>query len=133
MKTGLRRLGLLVFGVALGLPVGWWLPRPASERVDRVVAMSWGDGSYGKAFYGAHVYLEQGEDESRVSVRGRVYIGRGDGRVSYFRELGELGTASTEDEAVARWGAISWREEGLAIGTGPDARFVLRETLERHR
>jgi len=101
----------------------------ASEtQVARIVAMSWGDGGYGPAFYGAHVYLVP--LTSGYSVRARVYIGRG---CDYYHDCGELGTVQTDTEAVARWGTIDWQADGLHIGSGPDSYFLARAKLESHR
>src|SRR5207249_1864396 len=112
------------FAVALmtfifGFVVGWWRAYSRNETdLNRVVAMSWGDGKYGPAFYGAHVYLEpQG---SHFIVRARVHIGRSQGWFTDFHDCGILGTVATEEEAVAHWGTIQWRDDGLQIGTGAD-------------
>ncbi len=59
-----------------------------------------------------------------------MQIGRGN---PYFHELGELGKVRTDAEAVARWGRIEWREDGLHLGNGPDHYFFPRASLERHR
>ena len=96
--------------------------------MERVVAMSWDDGKYGPAFYGAHVYLEP--MASGRSVRARVFIGRGN---DYFHDCGELGRVATDADAVARWGRIEWREDGLHIGTGTNHYFLARAQLESHR
>ena len=99
--------------------------------MQRVVAMSWGDGKCGPAFYGAHVYLEP--QASGYSVQARVYIGRSTGFLTHFHDCGELGRVRTDAEAVARWGKIEWREDGLHIGTGTNHFFMPRARLERHR
>ena len=90
--------------------------------------MSWGDGKYGLSFYGAHVYLEP--QSSGYSVRARVHIGRGN---DYYHDCGTLGTVQTDAEAVARWGAIQWREDGLHIGSGTNHYFLARAEMESHR
>ena len=116
-------------GAVIGIGSGWVAASEQSDsRLDRVVAISWGDGSYGPAFYGAHVYLEPRGDV--YSVHAQVFIGRGNG---YRHELGELGEVAHPEAAVARWGRLEWSEDGLRIGTGPDAVFFPREKLERHR
>ena len=96
--------------------------------MERVVAMSWGDGKYGSSFYGAHVYLDP--QSSGYSVRARVFIGRGN---NYFHDCSELGTVRTDAEAVARWGKIDWREDGLHIGSDTNHYFLARAKLQRHR
>lgn len=95
---------------------------------ERLVAVAWGDGRYGPAFYGAYVYLvPQGDG---FSVRARVMLGRGN---DHRHECGELGTARTAAEAVARWGKLDWRSDGLAIGEGESRFFLPRATFENHR
>ena len=96
--------------------------------MDRVVAMSWGDGKYGAAFYGAQVYLEP--QAIGYSVRAQVFLGRGN---RCFHDCGELGSVATDAEAVARWGTIEWQAEGLQIGTGVDRYFLPRAQFENHR
>ena len=50
-----------------------------------------------------------------------------------FHDCGELGRVKTAEEAVAKWGKIDWREDGLHIGTGTNAFFLTRAKLEAHR
>jgi len=127
-----RYLAFIVFAVVallVGFVVGWVeASSKNATRLERVVAMSWGDGRYGPSFYGAHVYLEP--LTNGYSVRARVYIGRGN---NYFHNCGEIGTAQTDSEAVARGGTIDWREDGLHIGRGTNHYFLERAKLERHR
>lgn len=113
----------------VGFVAGWVQGTSVSAtRLERVVAMGWGDGKYGPSFYGAHVYLQPAS--SGYSVRARVYIGRGN---DYFHECGELGMVQTDSEAVARWGTIAWRKDGLHIGSGTNEYFLPKATLESHR
>ncbi len=125
------------FGVALTRRVAWWVPSlflmavvigfvlgllltgPSGEnRTDRIVAMSWGEGRYGPAFYGAQVYLSP--ESGGYRVKARVHLGRGNG--SFF-DCGELGIASSESEAVRKWGTIEWRTDGIHIGRGTNDFF----------
>jgi hypothetical protein len=120
---------ILVLSVLIGFACGWYLSTRSNEtRLERVVALSWGDGKYGPAFYGAHVYLKP--IESGYSVRARIYIGRGN---NYFHDCGELGRAKTDAEAVSTWGNIEWKADGLHIGTGPDHFFLPQSKVESHR
>ncbi len=92
--------------------------------LDKTIAVSWGDGKYGSAFYGAHVWYEiKGK---KVIVQARVALGRGN---SYYYDCGQLGTAVSVEEAVERWGHIEWHEDGLHIGNY----FLPRTQLESHR
>jgi hypothetical protein len=130
----LRRLLLALPLFFAGYVAGWIGGQlPSERRIDRVVAMSWGDGEYGKALYGAHVYLEPLEEQPGYSVRARVYISRGTFYSAYFHEMGEIGHAASSEEAVERWGTLLWRPDGLHIGTDPDAPFLPRSKLESHR
>ena len=110
---------IALFAVAVvmslvGLIAGWvWASDVSSTRLDRVVAMSWGDGKYGEACYGAHVFLEP--LPSGYSVRAMAHIGRGNG---YFHD---------------RWGTIDWRDDGLHIGSGAHHYFLPRAKMESHR
>jgi hypothetical protein len=116
---------------ALASFVGGWLlaHHNDAERIDRVVAMQWGDGRYGPAFYGAQVYLVPTDKE--YDVHARVWIGRGN---DYFHELGKIGHAPTAADAVARFGVIEWRPDGLYVGGGRDFPvFLARARLESHR
>jgi hypothetical protein len=118
-----------VVALLVGYLVGAVVEGNASRKeLGRLVAVSWGDGKYGPAFYGAHVYLEP--VTSGYSVRARVYVGRGN---DYFHDCGELGRVQTDAEAVARWGTIEWREDGLHIGRGTNHYFLPKAKLESHR
>lgn len=132
MRVWLRRLLLVAVGGAVGFVAGWLEPRASSARVDRVVAMTWNHDEAGRPSYGAHVYLEPLE-EGGYSVRARVYIDRGDEHFAYYHDVREIGRAATDEEAVARWGTIVWRTDGVQFGDGPDARFLSRDALGRGR
>jgi hypothetical protein len=126
---------VMIFSLALfcafaGLVGGWLLAsNRTAERIDRVVAMQWGDGRYGRAFYGAQVYLVPVGKE--YEVQARVLIGRGN---DYFHELGNIGHVPTAAEAVAQFGKIEWRPDGLYIGDGQNFPvFLERSKLESHR
>ena len=122
-------LGVAAITAIIGFGMGWVIASAKSKtRLERVVAMSWGDGKYGAAFYGAHVYLEP--QASGYSVQARVYLGRDN---DSFHNCGELGKVATDSDAVARWGKIDWRADGLYIGTGTNHYFLAREQLENHR
>lgn len=91
--------------------------------------MNWGDGKYGKGFHGACVYLEPISDG--YCVQAQVLIGRNNGM---SLDCGELGRVKEDAEAVSKWGKITWRPDGLYIGTGGvDDFFLPRQKLEAHR
>jgi hypothetical protein len=114
---------ILLVAVALGGARLWGMCCREAARAD-VVAMKWGDGKYGSAFYGACVYLQPAG--SVYSVRGRIYIGPG---AVQSHDCGQLGIVSSEAEAVERWGTIDWRPDGLHIG----GYFLPRSVVEAHR
>ena len=129
----LAALGMLCLGCVIGVCVGHSFDlleaRKRTEALTHsLVAVNWGDGKYGKAFYGAYVTLEP--LAAGYSVKAFVSIGRGNGM---FHDCGELGRVATDTEAVAKWGKIEWLEDGLHIGTGTNAYFLPRAKLESHR
>lgn len=128
-------VGSLAVAIGFGLFAAGWVSgrSPNADRIDRLVAMSWGDGKHGTAFYGAQVYLEPLEPDGGYSVRARVHIGRGDYYFAYVHDMGEIGRAATDAEAVARFGSIVWRADGVQFGTAPGAPFLERGALEDHR
>jgi hypothetical protein len=129
MKRIAPFLVIAAAALLIGFIAGWFQANSVNAlKLERVVAMKWGDGKYGPSFYGAHVYLEPASNG--YSVRARVYIGRGN---DYFHDCGELGVVQTDSEAVAKWGKIDWREDGLHIGSGADEYFLARAKLENHR
>ena len=132
-RLSFRQLFLYALVGVTSAIIGWSVGRfhaGSSAEIDteQVVAVSWGDGKYGPAFYGAFVYLvpiPQG-----FSVRSRVFIGRGNG---YFHDIGEIGRVGSSSDAVATWGLIRWAPEGLYIGISPRTFFYPRAKLESHR
>lgn len=87
-----------VVAALIGFGAGWVIASAKSATwLKWVVAMNWGDGKYGPALYGAHVYLKP--QASGYLVRARVYVGRGN---DYFHDCGELGRVATDADAVAR-------------------------------
>lgn len=126
----MKKLILLIISVfilSIGYILGWITANQRNEyRLEQTITMKWGgDG----AFYGVHVYLESINDG--YSVRGRVYIGRGN---DYFHDLGELGQVKTDVEAVDKWGQIRFDDDGVHIGNnGPNDFYFPKEKLLSHR
>jgi len=115
--------------MALAYFVGQSVANSAAEKnKSRLVALSWGDGRYGPAFYGAYVFLVPTDDG--FSVQAQLKIGRDN---FMYRECGELGRVRTTEEAVARWGNIEWKTDGLHIGRGSDEYFLSQKEVENHR
>ncbi|PCI27094.1 MAG: hypothetical protein COB67_09400 [SAR324 cluster bacterium] len=97
-----------------------------------LIAVSWGDGKYGKAFYGVYVYAVPFED--KISVKSTIHIGRGTPFVGYQYDLGEIGISNSMEEAVKQWGKITWSDEGVLIGKGQNHElFITKEKIESHR
>ena len=121
---------LCITCIGLGVVAGWFASGVFGERAfDRTIAMSWGDGKYGKDFYGAQVYLVP--TGSEYSVRARVVIGAGN---PYYHDCEEIGRATSVRDAVNRFGKIHWDEKGLNIGDPAAGGFHLpRARLESHR
>ena len=115
---------ILMAGVFFGKVWGHYENMAALERT---IAIMWGDGKYGPAFYGAHVYMIPQNND--FSVRARVMIGE----AGYWHDCGELGRAESRPEAVAKWGTINWRADGLRIGAGENEHFTPRQRIESHR
>lgn len=119
----------------------WLLPKglqylslyERAAQMERIVAVSWGDGAYGKAFYGAYVYYQPRKDD-RLNVLLSVRIGRGDLLNHHAHDPKLLGVVKTPEEAVARWGTVTWTDQGLTVGSAREPGFVFpKESLERHR
>jgi hypothetical protein len=130
MRKSFYVLGSVLLVLAVGFVAGWFVHANSdAEAIQRVVAMSWGDGKYGQGFYGAEVFLVP--VANHYSVRRRVWIGRGNG---YQHNPVELGVADNPAQAVEKWGHIEWTEAGLTIGPGdPEPYFLPRAEIERHR
>ena len=113
--------GCFVLGFVTG---AYCLSRDHSAQVGDVIAMDWGDGKYGKAFYGAQVYVVPAG--ARFIVRAQIHIGYGNG---YLHDGGVLGIGNSFEEAVQKWGKIEWRPDGLHVGDY----FMSRARVESHR
>lgn len=100
--------------------------------MERLIAVSWGDGAGHQAFYGAYVYYEPQAD-GRFKVLLAVRIDRSTADDGYQHEPREIGMATSPEEAVAKWGTVTWSPAGPMVGAGPDAYLFPRAELERHR
>ena len=98
------------------------------DPLDKIIAVKWGDGKYGKAFYGAEVYFDK--KDNVYSVKARIRLGRGN---DYFHECGEIGIAHSLEEAVLKYSDIEWTPEGLIIGKNESEYFIKRSIIEAHR
>ena len=119
----------VLLGMILGTIVTFIVQILSMENpIDKSIAVSWGDGKYGKAFYGVEVYLEKAETD--CVVKARIHIGHGN---DYFHDCGEIGRVKNNVEAVDRFGIITWRPEGVKIGNGSNSYFIARRGFENHR
>jgi hypothetical protein len=103
-----------------------------AEMADNLIAVSWGDGAYGKAFYGAYVFLVP--TDSGFDVQAEIKIGRGTPMIQQTHEMGVIGHSDTAEEASEKWGNIVWTENALKIGDINNGGLVIkREVFEQHR
>ncbi len=96
---------------------------------ENLLTVSWGDGKYGKAFYGAQVFAYP--ETGKYRVEARVAIGHGNG---YYHNCGVIGRVATWAEAKDKYGNITWTPSGLNIGSSNKVEYHLsREIVENHR
>lgn len=111
----------------------WRLLEQQNFQWNDTIAVSWGDGKYGKAFYGTYVFLGNNVG-GKVEVKARIYLGRRGYFSWYAYELGVIGIANDDVEATKMWGNIKWVPEGVEIGGSDGVKyFVKREYFENHR
>lgn len=131
-------LAFLSLAALLALAVGaymtwqWNRLHERAEQMERLVVVSWGDSQTHKAFYGAYVYYEPAPD-GKLNVFLAVRIDRSSADTGYQFEPRLVGTVSSPEEAVAKWGIATWSPAGLTLGSGPGAYLFVRDDLERHR
>jgi hypothetical protein len=103
-----------------------------AQQFNHLVAASWGDSKYGKAFYGARVYYT--EDDKQLRVWLAVQIDRGSLWTQYGHTPRLLGVVSSPAEAVAKWGQLSWTERGLQVSGSDNSSYLFPTAeLENHR
>jgi hypothetical protein len=85
----------------------------------------------------AAAYMAWSWNDLRQRAEQLVAVSWGDGRATLFTRYEHdprtLGVARDSDDAVTRWGLITWTDAGLSVGTGSDAYRFPRNELERHR
>lgn len=95
------------------------------------LAVSWSAprGQTRPMIYQARVTADPSSNSSRT-VRAAVYIGGG----LYSHDLGVIGSAASHEEAIRRFGEITWTDTELRIGGTDGVQATLaRATLEQHR
>lgn len=95
------------------------------------LAVSWSAprGHTRPMIYQARVTADTNSNGSRT-VRAAVYIGGG----LYSHDLGVIGSATSQEEAIRRFGEITWTDTELRIGGTDGVQATLaRATLEQHR
>lgn len=98
----------------------------------RIVAVSWGSprGRATPLIYQARVSVGDGDGEGVRDVRSVVYIGSG----MYEHDMGVIGRATSYEDAIQRFGKISWTDSELLIaGTDGVQGRLSRSSLESHR
>ncbi len=96
---------------------------------DATIAFRWGDGKCGEAFYGMRVF--EVDAANGVDLRATVVIGPGG---SMWHDCGLIGRAASHQEAVRRFSVISWRPDGVHVGSDArDEYFLDRAIVEAHR
>jgi hypothetical protein len=82
--------------------------------------------------YTAIVWTER--EKSGFGVFARITIGGSFGTVEYMQDVGRLGTVATRDEAIDRFGEISWNATTMFFGKNPgEGRPISRAELQKHR
>ena len=97
-----------------------------------IIAVSWGSprGQTNPLIYQARVSVSDGDGDGVLDVRSIVYIGSG----MYQHDMGVIGKATSYDDAVQRFGKISWTDSELLIaGTDGIKERLSRSSLESHR
>lgn len=95
------------------------------------LAVSWSAprGQTRPMIYQARVTADSHSNGSRT-VRAAVYTGSG----LYLRDLGVIGSAASHEDAIRRFGEITWTDTELRIGGTDGVQATLaRATLEQHR
>lgn len=95
--------------------------------IDNLITVKWGDSKYGKAFYGAEVYFIK--EKKNYLVKAKIRIGRGN---NYYHDCGVIGVVKSPEEAVEKYGEVTWTETGLHIGK-KGTYFISRKEIESHR
>lgn len=110
--------------------VAWEIGNTTGESatLENTIAMSWGDGKDGPAFYGCRVYVVP--TKHGLDVCARILIDTN----NYVHDCGVIGHAATRADAVERWGTVMWRPDGVHIGRDDSgAYFLPQSTIEAHR
>ena len=97
-----------------------------------IIAVSWGapQGQTQPLIYQARVSVDGDDGNGQLEVRAVVYIGSG----MYQHDIGLIGTATSYEDALKRFGEITWTETELQIGGSDGVQGRLsRSALESHR
>ena len=97
-----------------------------------IVGISWGAprGQSKPLIYQARVSATDHDDDGTVDIHAMVYVGSG----MHQHDMGVIGTATSHEDAILRYGTITWTDTELQIGGsgGVQARLS-RSALENHR
>ena len=130
----------IVIGVILSASIGLILlvagAFVASDKIldngYNVIAVSWGSprGQTTPLIYQARVSVSDRDGDGLLDVRSIVYIGSG----MYQHDMGIIGRAKSYEDAVQRFGQLSWTDSELLIaGTEGIQGRLSRTSLESHR
>jgi hypothetical protein len=121
----------VVFGVILLAAGAFVASDSLLDNGYDTLAVSWSAprGNPRPMIYQARVTADPNSNGTRT-VRAAVYIGSG----LYSHDLGVIGSATSHEEAIRRFGEITWTDTELRIGgtDGVQATLALA-TLEQHR
>lgn len=99
----------------------------------QLISVRWCNGIYSQALYGVYIYLGD-KTNSKIEIKGIVYIGSRNSSVNYSQNLGIIGFADDTNDAVDKWGGIICSEKGVFIdGKSGVQYFLPRDKLENHR
>jgi hypothetical protein len=121
-------------GAALIALVAWFASAGRQEAADRddrdaTIAFRWGNGKRGDAAYGMRVF--EVETGGGIDVRATIVMGRGNPR---WHDCGLIGRAVSHEEAVRNFSVISWRADGVHVGSDTrDEYFLERAIIEADR
>jgi hypothetical protein len=127
-------VGMLLAG-ALGLFLlvagAFVVADPLLKNGYATLAVSWAAprGHARPMIYQARVFADSNGNGSRT-IRAAVYIGGG----IYSHDLGTIGQATNHEDAIRRFGDITWTDTELRIGGTDGVQATLdRALLEQHR
>jgi hypothetical protein len=121
-------------GAVLVAVAAWFVGAGLQEEADRddrdaTIAFRWGNGKRGEAAYGMRVF--EVATGGGLDVRATIIMGRGNSR---WHDCGRIGRVASHEEAVRNFSVISWRADGVHVGSDTrDEYFLDRAIIEADR